>query len=408
MQIESKPIRLSTRGKVVTVAIITLLTIFLLHEVEHVLGPFIAAIITAYLFNPLINLVSRRTNTNRIIWIVVLYVLAGGLIYGVTTFMWPRITAQYYGLINQIPNIVTTIQNLFGEGQEVHFGGVVFDLSPIAEEIATFAKNIGGQLPTAVPSLVFSAVETVVYLLVYLIITFYLLLQADQLMQWFYGLIPAPYRGEIRGLVHEVDHVLSAYIRGQLVLIVVMSVLMYIPLSILGIRYALLIAILSGILEIIPFIGPWSAAGIAIFAALIQGHEPFGLSGIVLAGVIGLTYLVMRLMEDNFIIPTLVGHFVKLHPAIIIFALLAGAALGGAFGLFVAIPVAAVIRIILVYIYNKLIDNDKPISESSDPPPSAATTEQASQTVPATTGQVERQGRLRTPKSVRGARVAKR
>jgi|HigsolmetaAR206D_1030411.scaffolds.fasta_scaffold08367_3 Predicted permease len=408
MEIESKPIRLSTRGKVVTIAIITLLTIFLLHEVEHVLGPFIAAIITAYLFNPLIGFVSRRTNTNRIIWIVVLYVLAGALIYGVTTFMWPRITAQYYGLINQIPTIVTTIQNLFGENQELHFGGVVFDLTPIAEEIANFAKNIGGQLPTAVPSLVFSAVETVVYLLVYLIITFYLLLQAEQLMQWLYGLIPAPYRAEIRGLVREVDHVLSAYIRGQLVLIVVMSVLMYIPLSILGIRYALLIAILSGILEIIPFIGPWSAAGIAIFAALIQGHEPFGLSGIVLAGVIGLIYLVMRLMEDNFIIPTLVGHFVKLHPAIIIFAILAGAALGGAFGLFVAIPVAAVIRILLVYIYNKLIDSDMPITPHNDNPPGAKVSEEVSQNAPVAAPQAARQGRLRTPKGVRGARIAKR
>lgn len=368
MHTEPKPIRLSTQGKVVTIAIIVGLTIFLLHEVEHVLGPFIAAIITAYLFNPLITFAARRTNTSRIVSIVVLYVCAFALLYGVGTFMWPRISAQYYGLVDQIPNIAATIQRLFQQNQELTFGGLVIDLSPLEEQVVSFVTEVGTQLPTAVPSLVVSAIETVVYLLVYLLVTFYLLLQAEQLMSWFYGLIPAPYRSEIRALVGEVDQVLSAYIRGQLILIIIMSVLLYIPLSILGIRYALLIAIISGMLEIIPFIGPWSAAGIAIAVGVIQGHAPFGLSGVALAGIIGLIYLVLRLMEDNFIIPTVVGHFVKLHPAIVIFAVLAGAALGGAFGLFVAIPVAAVIRILLLYLYSKLVDTSAPTPVQVEPP----------------------------------------
>lgn len=368
MQSESKPIRLSTPGKVITVAIIVFLAIWLLQHVEHGLTPFIAAIITAYLFNPLVGFLARRTNTTRLWWIIVLYVLAFATLYGVATFMWPRIAAQYYGLIDQVPNIIASIQRQFAQNQQLTFGGLVIDLSPVEEQVVSFIQDIGAQLPTAVPSLVVSALETVVYLLVYLFVTFYLLLQAEQLMSWFYGLIPTPYRAEIRGLVGEIDQVLSAYIRGQLILIVIMSVLLYIPLSILGIRYALLIAILSGVLEIIPFIGPWSAAGIAISVGVIQGHAPFGLSGIALAGLIGLIYLVLRLLEDNFIIPTVVGHFVKLHPVIVIFAIVAGAAIGGAFGLFVAIPVAAVIRILLTYLYSKLVDTTAPIHVDIEPP----------------------------------------
>jgi predicted PurR-regulated permease PerM len=379
MQSESRPIRLSTPGKVITVAIIVFLAIWLLQHVEHALPPFMAAIITAYLFNPLVGFLSRRTNTGRIWWIIVLYVLAFAALYGVATFMWPRIAAQYYGLIDQVPAIIASIQQQFAQNREITFGGLVIDLSPLEEQVISFITDVGAQLPTAVPSLVVSALETVVYLLVYLFVTFYLLLQTEQLMNWFYGLIPAPYRGEIRGLVGEIDQVLSAYIRGQLILIVIMSVLLYIPLSILGIRYALLIAIVSGVLEIIPFIGPWSAAAIAISVGVIQGHEPFGLSGIALAGVIGLTYLVLRLLEDNFIIPTVVGHFVKLHPVIVIFAILAGAALGGAFGLFIAIPVAAVIRILLSYLYSKLVDTAAPIHVDIEPPPTATTVQQASE-----------------------------
>jgi hypothetical protein len=74
-------------------------------------------------------------------------------------------------------------------------------------------------------------------------------------------------------------------------------------------------------------------------------------------------------MEDNFIIPTVVGHFVKLHPAIVIFAILAGAALAGGFGLLVAIPVAAVIRILLSYLYTKLVDTSAPTPVQIKPTP---------------------------------------
>jgi predicted PurR-regulated permease PerM len=387
MQPDSKPIRLSTTGKTIAVALVVALTIYLLHEVHHILAPFIAAIIVAYLFNPLISLLYRRTGVSRALWILVLYVLAFALLYGVATLIVPRITAQYNSLVEQRFVIVQSIQGLFQQFQRVEFGGFVIDLAELEAQVVGVLNDILRSLPTAVPGLVFTAIESVVYLLVFMFVTFYLLLQSEQLMRWIYGLVPDPYRAEIMGLGHDIDGVLGAYIRGQLVLIVIMSVLLYIPLSILGVRYALVIAIISGVLEIVPFLGPWTAAGIAVAAALIQGHAPFGLSGPALAGVIGLIYLTLRLLEDNFIIPTLVGHFVKLHPTLVIFAALAGAALAGPFGLLVGIPVAAVIRILLSYLYRKLVDapepvtvtitNPEPAAPSLPPPPTIAPPAQA-------------------------------
>jgi predicted PurR-regulated permease PerM len=207
-----------------------------------------------------------------------------------------------------------------------------------------------------VPHLFLTAIESVLLFVTYLIVTFYLLLQADQIMEWVYGLVPAPYRAEIRGLGQQIDFVLGSYVRGTLLLIPIMSVLTYIALSILEIRYALVIAIASGILEIIPLIGPWSAASIAMAMALFQPTAPFGWENWVLALVVGGTYFVLRMFEDNFIIPHVVGHAVHLHPVLVLFAILAGGAIGGAFGLLVSIPVVAVVRLLLRYLYRKLID----------------------------------------------------
>jgi predicted PurR-regulated permease PerM len=142
-----------------------------------------------------------------------------------------------------------------------------------------------------------------------------------------------------------------------------MSVLLYIPLRILNVPYALIIAVASGTLEIIPIIGPWSAAGIAMAVALFQPVVPFGMSNLALAALLGTIYFVLRQIEDHFIIPNVMGPLVRLHPAVVIFSILAGGALMGAFGLFISIPVAAVIRILLTFIYRKLTD------QSGPPPP---------------------------------------
>lgn len=139
-------------------------------------------------------------------------------------------------------------------------------------------------------------------------------------------------------------------------LIPIMATLTTIALMLLGVRYALVLGIVTGILETIPLLGPWSAAGIAIVVALFQTPAPWGWPAWLIAGLIGLTYFVLRMFEDNFIIPHVVGPAVHLHPMLVIFAILAGGALGGPFGLFISIPVAAVARLLLRYLYYKLID----------------------------------------------------
>ncbi len=369
MSIQQTPIRFSPRIKLIVVALVAALSIWLLVAVEHILPPFIAAIITAYLFNPLVSWLQRRTGLGRTFWIAVLYVLAFLLLYGLATLLWPRIAQQWRELTAAVPQVAGRIEGLFRGREQLEIGGVVLDLAPLETQLIETVTDLGRRVSSSVPSLVFSALETVIFVLVYLIITFYLLLQAGQLKHWAVSLIPPPHREEIAALGRQIDGVFSAYIRGQLLLIVIMSVLLYIPLSILRVPYALVIAVASGILEILPIIGPWSAAAIAMLAALFQPAVPFGLSNLGLAALIGIIYFVLRQIEDHFIIPNVMGPLVRLHPAVVIFAILAGGALAGAFGLFISIPVAAVIRILLTFIYRKLTDQPEHPASSEAPAP---------------------------------------
>jgi predicted PurR-regulated permease PerM len=302
----------------------------------------------------------RRTGLSRAIWIAVLYVFAFLLLYGLFTWIWPIIVQQLRDIARTAPQLVDEIRTIFEGREQIEVFGFVINLAPLEDQLVSVVGDLGAWMSGNVPRLVVSALESVIYLLVYLITTFYLLLEAGQLKAWAVNLIPAPYRAEIGSLGTQIDGVFSAYIRGQLILIVIMSVLLYIPLSILQVPYALVIAVASGVLEILPIIGPWSAAGIAIIATLFQSEMPFGLSHGSMAAVIAVIYFTLRQIEDNFIIPNVMGPLVRLHPVVVIFSILAGGALGGAFGLFIAIPMAAVVRILLSYLYRKLTDQPEP------------------------------------------------
>jgi predicted PurR-regulated permease PerM len=367
MQVESKPIRLSSTAKFITVTIIVALAILLIRGVSTILAPFIAGVITAYLFNPLITFLNRRTALSRALWIILLYVAIGTLIYGLVSFLGPIVGHQYRDLRDRlIPSILIDIGRL---PPTVEFYGIVINIGELEVPVVDFLRSLATDLPATVPHLVFTALESVVLFVTYLIVTFYLLLQTEQIVEKFYSLVPAPYRDEIRGLGHRIDQILGGYIRGTMLLIPIMSFLTYIALTILGVRYALVIAITTGVLEVIPLIGPWSAAGIAMSVALFQATAPFGWPNWVLALVVGAVYFILRMFEDNFIIPHVVGHAVHLHPVIVLFAILAGGAIGGPFGLLISIPVAAVTRLLLRYIYRKLID--APDLPPPDEPPQA-------------------------------------
>lgn len=363
MSIEARPIRLSPMAKFVVVAIVVALMIILIQTIGQVMTPFVAAAITAYLFNPLIRWLSSRTRVSRVVWIMVLYILVGTIVSSLVRSVGPIIGFQYHDLQNQIPAIINSISEQVSQYQTITIGSFEVDITPIERPLLDFAAEIGRAVSSEVPHLFFTALESVLLFVTYLIVTFYFLLQADQIVEAAYGLVPAPYRAEIRGLGAQVDAILSGYIRGTLLLIPIMSILTFILLSVLGIRYALVIAIATGVLEIIPLIGPWSAAGIAMAVALFQPMTPFGWEHWVLALVVGASYFVLRMFEDNFIIPYVVGHAVHLHPVLVLFAILAGGAIGGPFGLLVAIPAVAIVLLLLRYLYRKLID------EPELPPP---------------------------------------
>jgi hypothetical protein len=165
---------------------------------------------------------------------------------------------------------------------------------------------------------------------------------------------PPRQRKTVDRVVAQVNHTFGAYIRAQVILFVIMTVSTLTVLSVLQVQYALVVALATGVLELVPIIGPWAAAAIAVLVAVSQGSGPFGWSPTQLAIVVAICYLILRMIEDQVVIPQLVGRIVRIHPVLVIFGVLTGAALGGALGLVIAVPILAALKIIVLAIYEEL------------------------------------------------------
>lgn len=350
---QAERIFLSPRSRATILWIVAAIALLFLWEVRDILTPFIWAIVTAYVLNPVVLFLTKRTGLSRRVWSILFYLLLLGLlIWGVSSLV-PLIGKQVSELIREMPQHFREAGKIFGQSQ-IDVLGTRIDLAAPDAEISRriselFSQGARTMLPGALPHVF----EGLLKLLVYLVSTFFLLLEADRIGNTIYRFMPTGARNELGPLWQRINHVLGAYIRGQLFLVVLMTSVTYVALTILDVRFAPLIAIFTGLVETMPFIGPYIAGGTAVLVALTQGSAPFGWTSITLAIAVAIMYTVLRQLEDNFVMPFLIGRLVHLHPLTVIFVVLSGASLGGILGLLVAVPLAATIKIIAGYLYSK-------------------------------------------------------
>ncbi|HEV2249112.1 MAG TPA: AI-2E family transporter [Candidatus Limnocylindria bacterium] len=347
--------RWSPALKRVVVGVLVVGAIFLIYRAGDIVRPFLWAAILAYILLPAVRALEKRLHDRRalaagIVFIALLLFIAGGI-----RFLAPLAVEQVQTFQRSLPTLIANAQNTLAEtldqmGAEdlvpIVFGPVATAPIEVSRRVATFA----------VPFIVgFS--HFLLEFLVFLIATFFFLRDWPRLIEWVKRMVPPASRHELLPLGEQVSILLSRYVRGQLLLVVIMSSATVIGLTLFGVPFSLLLGIVTGILEVIPIIGPITAGAIACLVAL-GNPNPFGWSQLAYVGAIAIMYTVLRHAEDYFVIPLVIGRIVRLHPALVIFSLLSGGAVFGLLGVVLAVPVAATLRLVLIYVSAKLRDED--------------------------------------------------
>ena len=342
-----------TRGTVFWVLIA--LSVLLLWTVRSVLAPFVIGAILSYLIHPLVRLTSRYTRLPRVASVAVVYLAVAGLITWGVIVLVPVVSKEARELSLMLPRIVARAREIIDQDPHLSVLGYDVSIAPLVDEVTRSVGTVVSAVSRSLLDTAVATVETFFKGMLTLVITFYLLMGAERFKSWVGYHTPQPYRDELSPIVKEIDRILGRFLRGEVVLIVIMTIATWATLSALGIRYALILGLIAGILELIPFVGTWMAAIPAVVVALAT-PSPHGWSPLVSAGIVGLAYFILRHAEDYFVIPFVMGRAVHIHALVAMFSVLSGAVLGGVLGMFLGVPTAAALRIIIGYIYGKLTE----------------------------------------------------
>lgn len=347
--------RWSPTLKRVVVAVLVVALVFVIYRAGDIVRPFLWAAILGYILLPVVRAFENRLTNHRgaaaaIVFIAVLLLIAGGV-----RFLAPLAVEQTQTFQRSLPTLIANAQNTLAETLD-QMGAE--DLVPIVfGPISTAPLEVSRNVATLAVPFIVGFSHFLLEFLVFLIATFFFLRDWPRLINWSKRLVPPASRHELLPLGAQVSILLSRYVRGQLLLVAIMSTATTIGLTLFGVPFSLLLGLLTGVLEVIPIIGPITAGAIACLVAL-GNPNPFGWSQLAYVGAIAIMYTVLRHAEDYFVIPLVIGRIVRLHPALVIFSLLAGGAVFGLLGVVLAVPVAATLRLVLIYVSAKLRDED--------------------------------------------------
>lgn len=326
--------------------ILGLIVILFLYLERAILSPFILAGIFAYIFNPVVSLLTRKLKLSRTLAVALLYVSIISVMVGSTLILADR-------LIDESSQLATYSQKVIKTTKE-EIKNLPPSVQPLAKNTLTSLEHSKIFSSQEVFSLFPKAISRIVSLFIFLFSGFYFLKEGRSMVDKFLNLIPKTYKIDAEIIINRINKAFGGYLRGQLLLVLIVSIILYIALSILGVRFALILAIFSGFAEIVPYVGPVVAGGIATLVALITGNNNFALAPLQLGISVAIIYFVVRHFQDYFITPHVMGRIVKIHPLLIFFSVLAGGHLFGILGFILAVPTAASIKILLVYFFDKV------------------------------------------------------
>jgi predicted PurR-regulated permease PerM len=334
---------------------------------SSILLPFVAATGIAYFLDPV---AVRMTQVGTPRWLAAV-LLVMGLLTAMLTFallLYPIILSQLGLLLERVPEYVVEVQ-AWANGTLSHLQqhlGPDFVDNKLREIVSAHA---GAMIPFAVGALTrvigggFAIVNALTLLVVTPIAAFYLLRDWPRLVAKADRLIPLRYAGIIRAQVHEVDRILSAWLRGQLLCCLMLAAFYAIGLTVVGLDLGLIVGLTAGLLSFIPYVGTITGAVTSVGLALAQFPNWHGVSFVVAVFLLG------QILEGYVIYPRLLGNRVELHDVLVIFALLAGGAAFGFLGVLLAVPVTAALGVLARFWIRRYLRSPLYLDPPQAPPP---------------------------------------
>ncbi|HVA38164.1 MAG TPA: AI-2E family transporter [Candidatus Dormibacteraeota bacterium] len=365
---ERRPLQRLARksGPVLLVLLGVAVALAILLRIPKTATVFVVATLVAFGVHPVVELLSRRMGRGAAIAIV--YAMLMMLLVLFFLVIVPEAILQTQLIFVNSPDYLAQMQAALGtldRSIQSHFGRIPLPpaLSDLQGHAVAEISQLISRLVSSLGVWVVNTVNALVIGVTALILSYYLLVNEDAILNGFNSLFPASRRAEARGLAHEISSIFGGFIIGQVILCAATGAMTFAALWILRFKYAVLIAVVSGLFYAIPYIGP--------LLAMLLGAALGALQGWPMAGWVTLVVFLAARVSDYVLVPKVMSAHVGISPIAIIFAVFAGGELFGLWGLLLAIPVAALIKTLWMFFIAPQLAREGP--PAAVPAPGAAT-----------------------------------
>jgi predicted PurR-regulated permease PerM len=312
-----------------------------------VLGAIVLGALLAFLIGPIVDRI-QLVGVPRVLGILLCFAVLIALLTVLVSLFVPVFTSEARQLNQQAPGIAAEAQRRLGAlvQKPLQVGGYRLDLRGSVDTLETHARDfLAGQFGNAL-GLGIAAISTALQLVLLFIVAFLVALDAHRLARFMRSFVPGDYRQDFDEVWSEIKFMLYAYLRGQLIIAGMIGVASGVTVALLGVPFAFALGVLAAVTSLVPYLGPILGALPAVLIALSVSP--------VKAVVVAIAYVVISNVILNFVYPKVVGSAVKLPALAVILSFIAGFSLAGILGMFVAVPLAACIRILYEHIHPRL------------------------------------------------------
>jgi len=329
---------------------------------RSVVSSLIFAFILTYLFHPVVKFISRKTGLSWRLTTTIIFILLILSLLGLFTVAGFAIAQQLQSLVRLLQEVTSNLPEIAENISQflANYGAVgdLIDVDQIANRVIETLQPLLGQAGVIVRSIATGAAISIGKIVFVVAVAYFLLADADRIPD-LDDLQKIPeYDYDIRRMSKELQQIWNTFFRGQIIIFVFVFIVYSILLSILGVRYAIILAVMTGLARFVPYVGPWITAIVMALVTFLQPNNYFGLlSWQYAAMVLGVAFSV-DFVFDNYVAPRFFGRTLGIHPAAVLVAAILAANFLGLIGIFLAAPVVATLKLLGIYTFRKMFDLD--------------------------------------------------
>lgn len=321
-----------------------------IHDFILIVGtPLLISGVLYYLLNPVVNWLERKAHVPRTVSILGVFLIVVLLIVWGLVMLVPEIQTQFLSLVNNIPKywkeISQELEALFRNTQISQIQDQLNKISSnVYAELGKIGKNLFSQGLSGLSGMVSVITTIVVSIMTVPFIVFYLLRDGSQLTPFILKYLPPKFRQPTYNVLHDINTKVSSYIRGQILVAIAVGCVYMIGFSIAGLDYAVVLGVVAGLLNIIPYLGSWLTMIPVVVIAFVT-------AGPIMVVKVIIVHLIEQLIESRVLQPVVIGSQLSIHPLTIIFVILTAGKLFGVMGVILGIPGYATLKVILIHLY---------------------------------------------------------